>query len=315
MESNFRYRWVKIDAKVATQEWRDRVGFPGKQLGTHKCYPVYKNNVKTGDWEWSERKDNPNIWDERNKVRQIAEKRGLVKTVRNFSAMSEIFTEDPSEWKLDDESNVPAGEEVEQPTSGRVVRSEKTETSGVVPNQVNEVGSKDIQVVEVHFPPEAPDICVIVRMPAAFVESIKDIAYFNDIRKCYVAAAADAAEIQSRAQAAGYRYVEVQGKEKEPVKAKNTIMPPKGLVTNVRMPKGTDAGQTGGPGTPQMMVLYAGIWCYCFVKPFFEHLAKAQGKECVFKFAASPVPKIEAIVRIGTTEFEDNLPVIQIREQ
>lgn len=323
MESNFRYRWVKIDAKVCTTEWRSKVGFPGKQLGTHKCYPVYKDNVKTGDWEWSERHENPNIWDERNKVRQMGEKRALVKAVRNFGALSEIFTEDPSEWKLDDESNVPASEEPQDVQMGRVVRATPTDVVAVtgkaetVPvGPENGVVSGVESIVELHFPSDNADVALIVRAPQAFLDTIRDIGFFNDIRKCYQLAASDAAEVQARAEAAGLKYVEIAEKAKpkppEPAKPANAKMPPKGMVTNVRM-----SGENTKPPNGAISVLYAGTWCYCYVKPLFEHLSKAVGKECEFVFADSPMPKIEAIKRIGTMEWdpESGLPVIQQKDR
>lgn len=301
MESNFRYRWVKVDAKVCTADWRNQVGFPGKQLGTHKCYPVYKSGVKTQDWEWSERHDNPNIWDERNKVRQMAEKRALVKAVRNFGAMSEIFTEDPSEWKLDDESNVPLSEEPEQPVAGRVVRSDEVKEAPVT-SEAEPIPGGEVQI---HFPSDNPDVALIMHMPAAFLEKIRDIAMFNDVRKLYFVPAPDAAEIQARAQASGYNYSEVSqgGKDAEPVKQPNAKLPAKGMVTNIRKQK----------ADPWMMVLYAGVWCYCYHPQLFEYLSKAVGKECEFVFEESPMPKIGRIRRIGTQEWDEEtgLPVIQ----
>lgn len=306
MESNFRYVWAKIDAKVATSDWRNNVGFPGKQLGTHKCYPVYKQGVKTGDWEWSERHENPNIYDKRNPVRQMAEKRALVKAVRNFGAMSEIFTEDPSEWKLDDESNMTVELE-EQPSGGRVVRAESVRVAAKVePPPAAGAGES---IVEVHFPADNADVALIVRMPAVFVDSIRDIAFFNDVRKVYQLAASDAAEVQARAERLGFKYVEIAEKAapKPPTKPPNAKMPPKGMVTNVRM-----SGDNTKPANGAMAVLYAGTWCYAYNKSHFPYLSKAIGQECEFTFEPSPMPKIASIVRIGETRFEEGLPVIDM---
>lgn len=310
MEDNFRYRWVKMDSKVTTLEWRNNVGMPGKKLGAYQCYPVWEQGVKTGDWEWKERSDNPNIWNERNKVRQMGEKRALVKAVRNFGALSEIFTEDPSEWQLPDESNVAAGEGEEGVTSGRVVRQPVAPASNlpvdnrqVVQGGAEKTVSERLGFVQVSFPSDNQDVALILAMPAAFLETIRDIVFKNDVRKCYYVAAADAAVVQERAVAQGYEYTEISEvkKPEEPVKAANAKLPPKGFVTNIRMPKGDG----------HMTLLYGGTWVYCYVKPLFEHLAKAQGKECEFVFAASPMPKIEQILRIGDTQFENGVPVIQ----
>jgi hypothetical protein len=95
METNFRYVWA--EAKDPGQDEKERL----KLMGMGRNREVWKRGSKV--WVWQVRIDNPNIWNERNKVRQMAEKRGLVKCLRQMGAISAIFNADPSEWNLGDE--------------------------------------------------------------------------------------------------------------------------------------------------------------------------------------------------------------------
>ena len=308
MESNFRYRWVKMDPQP-TREWSFGEGKMAKALGTHKCYPVYKDNVKTGDWEWSQRADNPNIYDERNKVRQMAEKRALVKAIRNFGAMSEIFTEDPSEWVLEDESNTPEGTPEPQ---GRVVREQQPEPmskeGGASPSAAPPTTSDGL--VEIHWIPETADVALIPVLPAAFAELIKQWTFWNDVRKCLFCAAANVPDIAELAKARGYQFVEIDDSKKPAIPASAAPhkpgLPDVGMVTNIRKEKGRTKGAA------YMMVLYAGVWVYCYHPTMFPHLNEAVGKKCQFVFSQTALPKIEAILRIGDKQFEDGLPVIDV---
>lgn len=96
MESNYRYRMAQSANKPDKAE-ADRLKSMG--LGRWKKVAEWKGGKKVGDsWVWFERVENPNIYDEQNKVGQIGQKRALVKCVRGAGAMSEIFTSDPNEW-------------------------------------------------------------------------------------------------------------------------------------------------------------------------------------------------------------------------
>lgn len=107
MESNFRYRFVEADPQPSREDARKAV-FEGR--GKWKYVHVLENNrvlfvdgKPVLERKFFNRYENSNIYDERNKVRQQAEKRALVKAIRNFGALSEIFVEDPSEWEFEPE--------------------------------------------------------------------------------------------------------------------------------------------------------------------------------------------------------------------
>lgn len=117
MESNYRFRWADADAKPS-----DAIVAKMKQAGTGRNYKkaVWVKGHHTGDeWVWQERIENPNIYDERNKVRQISQKRGLVKGVKNMGAMSELFNADPDEWNIPDEPTEDPRNEMDYTESGR----------------------------------------------------------------------------------------------------------------------------------------------------------------------------------------------------
>lgn len=119
MESNSRYRWIqpvcpecagkpgqcpKCGGKGFAMPAKEKAA-EMKALGMGKWVPEKSKDGKTIlGWKWFERRDNPNIHDERNKARQMACKRAFVKAIRTMGALSEIFTEDPSEWVFESDA-------------------------------------------------------------------------------------------------------------------------------------------------------------------------------------------------------------------
>jgi hypothetical protein len=118
MEPNFRYRWVTADPQP-TKDWIFSTGKVRKAEGTGRSVKEWKNGQATSNWLWQDRMENKDIHGERNKVRQMGEKRALVKSIRNYGALSEIFTEDPSEWAFAEENE---GIEFEEQPTGKIVR-------------------------------------------------------------------------------------------------------------------------------------------------------------------------------------------------
>ena len=121
METKFRFRWEKRDTDKLPAPSQDE----GKKLKALGLGRWTKNRyAKQGEspWEWMDRIENQNIADERNNVRQMAHKRSLVKVVRNFGAMSELFTEDPSEWNFEgDEGGTPPDDAKQYTRGGREI--------------------------------------------------------------------------------------------------------------------------------------------------------------------------------------------------
>ena len=118
METKFRYRFEKRDPDtipIPNQDEAKKL----KSMGLGKWIKNKFPKAGQNPWEWFDRIENRDIADTRNNVRQMAHKRALVKVVRNFGAMSEIFTEDPTEWNFTDEGGAPEdAQEVVQKTSG-----------------------------------------------------------------------------------------------------------------------------------------------------------------------------------------------------
>lgn len=117
MESNYRFRWADSETKPPQADV-DRLKQSG--MGRFRRKAIWVRGKKTGEeYVWQERIENPNIYDERNKVRQIGEKRGLVKGVKNMGAMSELFNADPDEWNLPDEPTEDPRDAIDYTESGR----------------------------------------------------------------------------------------------------------------------------------------------------------------------------------------------------
>lgn len=145
LESNYRFRWVarrdNQDEYVKPSQ-EEMIALKHQGLGRLRKIDEYKRGVKTGQkiWVWYDRTENPNIYDERNKVRQIGEKRALVKGVRNMGALSEIFVTDPGDWDLVADSEWEEGEEEGNPftesdytpSGGTIVQADGKTPSGRV---------------------------------------------------------------------------------------------------------------------------------------------------------------------------------------
>jgi hypothetical protein len=105
METNFRYIWAESQ-HTPTQDEVDR-GYQTK-MGKWMWIKKWKSGKSLGTVKtWFIKIDNPNIWNERNKVRQQGQKRAVVKGVRNMGAISEIFQAGPDEWDIPPEDDEP----------------------------------------------------------------------------------------------------------------------------------------------------------------------------------------------------------------
>jgi hypothetical protein len=126
MESNFRFRWVKRETKIP-QEDADKL----KAAGLGKWRKEKNWKTKMEEWVWLDRTENSNIHDTRNNVRQIGQKRTLVKGTRNMGALSEIFTTDPSEWTpTENDEGDPFDERDYAPSGRRIVQEDGKSPSG-----------------------------------------------------------------------------------------------------------------------------------------------------------------------------------------
>ena len=133
MESNFRFRFVAIEENETPPTRDEAEELTRKGLGKWKKARRWVNGRQTEpEWIWHRRYDNPNINDERNKVRQMAQKRALVKCVKNMGAMSELFAADPSEWDMTEEQDEgnPYREKDYTPEGNRIVDSAGFSPSG-----------------------------------------------------------------------------------------------------------------------------------------------------------------------------------------
>lgn len=299
MESNYRFRWIDM-AIPPTYEWSKKEGRVAKALGTHRSFK--KDDV----WVWQERHPNPNIFDERNKVRQIGEKRMLVKAVRNWGALSEIFTEDPSEWTFDDESNAPKESETTA-APGSVVK----EAPAAAPAE-----ERQTPVVEILWPADTAEVAFVLVPDCPegmhLVEGLRELAEFREGK--WLVPAQYVPDVAERATQLGMKVSETElSKKPAPAAAQsagtNVPAPSAGIVTNVSRHAGRQKN------TFYYLLVIAGRSLYCYKADWFEHLAKAKGQECEFEVEDGAYPKIVGLKKIGPVEFHEGVPVIQRGEQ
>ena len=145
METNFRFTWTEApDPGVEKKEQLKLINM-GRNRQVWK--KIKGQNQKV--WVWQVRVENSNIWNERNKVRQMAEKRGLVKCLRQMGAISSIFNADPSEWNVSDESDDELEIEQDYTKEGRRIVVDGKSPSGkyVDPEAQREQAKKNQQAV------------------------------------------------------------------------------------------------------------------------------------------------------------------------
>lgn len=296
MESNYRFRWLDMDPQP-TFDWAKTEGKIGKGLGTHRSFK------KDDKWVWQQRHPNPNIFDEHNKVRQIGEKRMLVKAIRNWGALSEIFTEDPSEWVLDDESNTPAEEPI---TPGAVKREAETAPAAPPPDT-------QVYTLEIRWPSDTSEVAFVYipECPAGIEVGVKiaEFGTFIKERTEWQIAAADVAPICEFAVSLGMKVKEVELAKTAPAAAKsagtNVAAPNKGTVSMVSRHEGKKKG------TFYYLVVLEGRSLYCYKTDWFDYLAKAKSQSCEFVVEDGSYPKIVGLKRIGSMTFTDNTLDIQ----
>jgi hypothetical protein len=125
MENNFRYLWaetVKPPDDIADT-------LKAQKMGRNRKVTKWVKGNRIEQWVWEQRVENPNPWNSRNTVRQIGEKRALVKCIRNLGAISELFTADPSEWE-EPPADASPEDEMDYTAGGRKIY----EANGVSPS-------------------------------------------------------------------------------------------------------------------------------------------------------------------------------------
>lgn len=139
METNFRYVWAEKQDPCTCSSFPCK-GCPGGQrkeelkavkMGMSRQVNEWRRGKIVGKrWAWFERVDNPNIHNERNKVRQIGQKRALVKGVRGMGALSEIFTQPPDEWDIPEEREDTPETDMDYTDGGRKIYVDGRSPSG-----------------------------------------------------------------------------------------------------------------------------------------------------------------------------------------
>lgn len=329
METNFRYRWCDMTdeqgnpiqpSKEETRQLK-AVGMgrhvPAElkngrvvPLDKAKAREMRQKNIAVQYWLWQERKDNPNIHDERNKVRQMAEKRAFVKAIRRMGALSEIFKEDPGEWG--DLEQADAGEPAEKFKPGVVEQNEPSpqnaRSAQPAPQPATKVSSK----------PNAARIIYIVWQKGNEVARVS--GYTIEIRDKIVREfmAIQTQQIEGKpttflmpashvpgfaqfCQELGY-----QIQEQDPPKEAKPKEPPANAEEEKGTIKQVKSGQ--GPKSKYVNVLFNGAWIFCFDTNLQKHLYAGTGKQArlLIQRREGKPPVIVGLLQVGTTEFLDD---------
>lgn len=244
MEPNFRFRWVMADPQPS-KDWIFSEGRVRKAEGTGKSVKEWKNGKPTGQWLWQDRVENKDIHGERNKVRQMGEKRAIVKAIRNYGALSEIFTEDPSEWAFPDDEE---GIEAEEQPTGKIVRdtpSEKGEASqNVAPGGAPTASASPAKIITVTWGSDAAEVAYVSGDIAQVVEQLKGSWQGIQLegREVYVLPATFVAELEKWCMDNGYQLQEISGST-----APASLQPPPTAAPATKPEAATPSHQTKGP--------------------------------------------------------------------
>jgi hypothetical protein len=143
METNYRFRWAKRE-NAPNPDKDEAAKLKAAGLGKWRKERPWAHGKQSAveEWVWYDRVENPNVHDERNKVRQMAQKRAMVKAVRNMGALSEIFTSDPGEWDIPEEEGSPY-EDMDHTPSGRRVTHDGHKPSEATGSAADNGGSKE----------------------------------------------------------------------------------------------------------------------------------------------------------------------------
>lgn len=261
MESNYRFRFAEGLAPASDAE-KERLKSIG--AGKFRKKKIWAHGKFQGEeWVWYERVENPNIHDERNKVRQIGEKRALVKCIRNMGAISEIFTSDPSEWVVEEEGEGSPVDDKDFTPGGRRILSKdgvspsgRYKTQDAVEREAKEAQAKIVQEktapraaakgkIEVHWDGSVGHLRGDASALSALLPEIhkKCMAVWFDGDKAWGIPPDDTERLKIIVTAHGYDFVEVQAPGSHP----STALPG---PSESSKPETTARKEAGG-GVPQ----------------------------------------------------------------
>lgn len=336
MESNYRFRWAEVEFDKDNPRPSDEILEERKKRGEGRWRKKseYARGQKVGEkWVWQERVENTNIHDERNKVRQIGQKRALVKAVRNMGALSEIFTSDPSEWDIPYDDDDPKNETDFTEAGRRIVQSDGTMPSGrpapayhqprdAKGNTQAQQEAAAATIAEKKKAMEEPVRGEPVNENAGPAKKIVTVTWSQDGKVAKVTGeiasieqwmkgtlGATWSEQHKALLVTGDRVPDIRwGAEKQGLvvqevkPAKPPVMANKGVVKKIK------PNETTSRGAVNVQLLLNGVWCYCYHKHLFEALRGSldQEVELVFEKASGP-PKITGIKCIGDKKFEENV--------
>lgn len=314
METNFRYRWadmrdeegnpIKPDKLAASRKIAINMArwLPGKMKNGQivAMTPAEKKAKMPAEyWIYQERVENPNIYDERNKVRQIGEKRGFVKSIKRMGALSEVFQEDPNEWPetLDVKPEAPTEEPFK---AGVVERNDQpkaqTEAVGLEPPPIGRGHislvwqDKDLAKVSGEDTKRIEDV-LVGTLQGVKLQGKQEFI----LQACYVQALADfCARPHINIQ---ITETQMEGQHK-PKPASELCNEETGVIENAK--------QSTGKTTPNVQILFNKAWLYCYSKTIWPYLFQGVKKNATILVLRKEgrAPTVEGLVEAAGIRFE-----------
>jgi len=306
METNFRYRWADMrdENEVPIQPDKMKVArLKAINMGRHlpakmhwgKIVPMTqadkKAKMSVEYWIWQERVENPNIYDERNKVRQMGEKRSFVKSIKRMGALSEVFQEDPNEWPetLDVKPEAPP-EEPFKP--GAVERNEPVQPKAEAPKPKAHISIvwQDKDLARVSGDTKAIEDKLVNSLMGIKHPSKEEFI----LQACYIP---PLFELCARPEV----NIQITETLHKPKPASPACVEESGIIKNA---KKSDSKAK----TPSVQVLFNGAWLYCYSKTMWGYIFAGVTQQAVLLVNRKEgrAPTIEGARHIGPTKFAED---------
>ena len=347
MESNYRYSFAEVEWDEQNPKPAQEVLDEMKQRGEGKWRKKaeWARGKKVGEkWVWMARVDHPNIYDNRNKVRQMAQKRALVKAIRNMGALSEIFTSDPSEWDIPFDDDDPKNEKDFTEGGRRIVNTDGTMPSGrpapAYTHPRNEKGNTQAQaevaervikekkqamesagrteqrtVGSAHTASQPQSTGAAPQTPPPKIVTVT-LSQDGKVAKIEGAITANLSSWMKATLGATWsdqytawlvpaeRVSDVKWAADKAGLQVQEVKKNAPVVSSKGVVKQVKPHEKTSRGAENVQVLLNGVWCYCYHKHLFEALRESKDKGCEFIFEKASGPPKIIGGRIGDKTFE-----------
>lgn len=315
METNFRYRWADMrdENEVPVQPDKMKAArLKAINMGRHipakmhfgKIVPLThadkKAKMAVEYWIWQERVENPNIYDERNKVRQMGEKRSFVKSIKRMGALSEVFQEDPNEWPetLDVKPENPTEEPFKPGVVERAAPLAKPGETVTTNNFHERESSKPKGTISIVW--QDKDLARVFGDTKAIeeklVHSLMGIKLAG--KEEFIVQAVYVPPLCELCATENLQVQETQLPKHKP--ASENCVEEKGTIENAKASQGKT--------TPNVQILFNGAWLYCYSKTLWGYLFAGVKKEARILVLRKEgrAPTVEGLVYCAGQKFAED---------